>query len=129
MRESLLNSFVEGPVSPETRRAPLYLLNLVRERNEQIAFAYNQLLFSEYNPQVGIVLHFSTHTVYLRGYRLQPLYSEILKREVEEVQLTEETHQDAISDGPVVTKIDMNETKPKGEAFKPLKVQPDDEGD
>lgn len=129
MRESLLNSFAEGPVSPETRRAPLYLLNLVRERNEQIAFAYNQLLWSEFNPKVGIVLHFSTHTVHLHGHRLKSLYTEILKREVEEVQLTGVRHQDATSDGPVVTKIDVNETKPKGEAFKPLKVHPDAEGD
>lgn len=129
MRESLLSSFVEGPVSPETRRAPLYLLNLVRERREQIAFAYNQLLWSEFNPKVGIVLHFSTHTVHLHGHRLQSLYAEILKREVEDVQLTGERHQDATSDGPVVTKIDVNETKPKGETFKALKVQPDTEGD
>jgi len=44
MRKSLLDSFVDGPASPETRRVPLYLLNLVRERGEQIAFGYGQLL-------------------------------------------------------------------------------------
>jgi len=129
MRKSLLDSFVEGPVSPETRRVPLYLLNLVRERGEQIAFGYGQLLWTEFNPKVGIVLHFSTHTVHLQGHRLQSLYAEILKREIEDIRLTGERHQDATSEGPVVTKIDVNETKSKGEAFKPLNVQPDAEGD
>lgn len=128
MRESLLSEFVDGPVSPETRRSPLYLLNLIRDGGEQSAFAYGQLLWAEFSPKTGIVLHFSTHTVHLHGHRLKSLYVEILKREIEDVRLTKESHQDAVSDGPVVTKIDVNETKPKGEPFKPLKVQPDAEG-
>ncbi|MBK9187723.1 MAG: hypothetical protein IPM33_02090 [Phycisphaerales bacterium] len=108
----------------------MFLLNLMREWGEQIAFAYSQLLWSEFKPREGLImLHFSTHTVHLHGHRLQSLYAEILKREVEEVRLTGERHQDAVNDGPVVTRIDVNETKSKGETFKALKVQPDTEGD
>ncbi len=53
-----------------TRRAEM--LELVFKDGKRESFAYSHLYRISYAPETGIILHFSEHTVTVRGLRLLP---------------------------------------------------------
>lgn len=86
MSESLLKPYLD-PFQEVAR--PFHIDFELKGRNH-VAMTYGHLLWANFNPSVGIILHFSTHTVTIKGRNLQPLYDGILLHEVPKVKVTPE---------------------------------------
>ena len=87
-------------------RPPMLDLELVG--GKRFAFPYHDLR-ATYDPGSGIRLHFSTHTVILRGRSLGPLFDEIVAHAVARIVAVGDRHDDGNGDEadeiPVVRRI------------------------
>jgi hypothetical protein len=82
------------------------------------AFTYEHLIWMSFNLSVGIILHFASHKVTLKGKNLLELYEGLLLHEVSHV--CEQPAKRALAeedDLPVVNKIDIIQATGKGERF------------
>src|SRR4051812_36682474 len=91
------------PAEPEAvMRSPT--LNLRFASGEEKAFPYSDLIWSDFNPSKGILLHFASHTVMVRGRNLEPLYRRVIQFSLAEIIEVSEEH--AVHDDDTVTVVD-----------------------
>src|SRR5215210_6518460 len=79
------------PSEPEpVVRSPT--LNLRFASGEEKAFPYSDLIWSDFNASKGILMHFASHTVMVRGRSLEPLYRQIIQFALTEIVEVSKEH-------------------------------------
>jgi hypothetical protein len=87
---------------------PQLTLVLRRVSGSCHAFAYAHLYRTEYDPSVGIILHFSQHRVALTGRHLDGLFRYLCDHRVQTVQEVDPLHAETTpADTAVVTGIEV----------------------
>jgi len=118
----ILNKYVSGKKARDDSEGTSSLtfrqMVAFRRRNgDSMAFSYPHLLRLRFNPSRAIVLYFSTHTVWLRGRNLEPLFQRLLSfgvTDIEEVSPRYDIPKED-SNEPVVTQIQI---KPRAKRAK-----------
>lgn len=77
-------------------------LNIRFRQGHATAFCYSHILWLNFDPSIGIILHFSTHTVKLFGRNLRPLYQQLLELRLREIEVIDERHDLGEADVTVV---------------------------
>lgn len=85
-------------------------------------FPYTKLVWVHYQPSTGIIVHYSTHTVFIRGVRLFPLFTQIRDQLISEVVHDSMADEDDDGESPVITRIQITQ---KGRELEPF-LFPDD---
>lgn len=88
------------------------MLSLALKDGTFIGLGYGRLLWVNFNPDIGILVHFGTHTVRLKGRNLEPLYRELMLLRTKEIVVTEERYDLGDGVGPVVTDLQVVENTP-----------------
>jgi hypothetical protein len=84
------------------------MLDFIRLGGSHSAFPYAHLLRAQYDPSIGIKLHFATHMVLIRGRSLQAFYDSILAHAVGRIIAIGERHDSEINDEvPIVHTISI----------------------
>jgi len=90
---------------------PQLTLVLRRVTGTAHAFAYAHLYALDYDPSVGIALHFTQHDVALAGRNLEALFRYLCSHRVQAIQELDPLHAEALPDGtPVVTRVSIAAT-------------------
>lgn len=111
MPESILAKYVDSEPVPSQRG--IRCLNLVTKDGNSFAISYNHFLWANYNPSLGLQVHFSTHTITIVGRNLGPLYEAVVRFELSEVVEVGEKRTLAGRDETVVTRLYIMQ-KPEG---------------
>lgn len=101
MSESLLKPYLD----PAQEVGRPFHIDFELKGHNHVAMTYGHLLWANFNRSAGIILHFSTHTVTLKGRNLRPLYDGILLHEVARVKVTPERFDVGGSDEMSVVEI------------------------
>lgn len=81
-------------------------------------FPYSHLLWAHHWPSVGIIVHYATHTVYIRGQRLFPLFVCIRDQLVSEVVFDSMPNAEEDPGEPFISSIQIMEKGSDPEPFK-----------
>lgn len=81
-------------------------------------FPYSQLIWAHHWPSVGIIVHYATHTVYIRGQRLFPLFVGIRDQLVSEVAFDSMQSAEEVPGEPVISSIQIMQKGSDPEPFK-----------
>lgn len=103
-RPSLAKQF--GAEPPKAVRSDFWnpTLNIRFQEGHCMAFLYGQLVWMNYDREIGIILHFSSHTVKLLGRNLDKLYDELLELRLRQITVIDESRDLADDDRPAVYK-------------------------
>lgn len=77
-----------------------------------VTFVYGQLIWMNFFPSKGIILHFSSHTVWLVGRNLAALYAELSDLRRREVVEVREEHDLGEADAVVVHRAKVKQHTP-----------------
>lgn len=113
MTESILAKYVDSEQVPS--QEGIRCLNLVKKDGNCKAFPYTSLLWVDYNPSKGMLLHFATHTVTVKGRNLGPLYAAVVRFDLPEITEVGEKRTLAGEDETVVTSLHILQ-KPDGKS-------------
>ena len=111
-RPSLRAQFAqEAQASSATTRKDYWnpTLNIRFVEGHNVAFLYSHLQWMNFDPRLGIMLHFSTHTVSIEGRNLGVLYDELLELKLRNISVEE--HDEGEPDTTVVTKVRTEQVK------------------
>lgn len=88
------------------------MLDIVFKDGSRRAFSYSHLYRIEYDPQDGIELHFSEHTVHVQGIRLLKGYRRLLTYRVIKIEQADgPTTKLLRDDGVVVTELEISKVE------------------
>lgn len=90
-------------------------LNIRFRAGHCMAFLYSHMVWMNFDPAVGIILHFSSHTVKLEGRNLAKLYEKLLELRLRQIAVVEQTHDIEDSDEAVVHRATVNQVSNDGE--------------
>lgn len=85
------------------------MLSLLLKDGTYVGLGYGRLIWVNFNPSLGLILHFGTHTVRLKGRNLTPLYREVMLLRTKEIAATDERYDLGDDQDSVVTAIDVVE--------------------
>lgn len=93
-------------------------LNIEFKAGHCMAFLYGHLVWMNFEPELGIMMHFSSHTVRLEGRNLGTLYDELLELRLRYVKVVEKDRDAGAADDVVVHRATVEQlssesTKPK----------------
>jgi hypothetical protein len=129
----ILNKYLSPRATKDAARdvSPFTFRQMVvfrRKTGESVAFSYPHLLWLDFDPSRAIVLHFSTHTVTLRGRNLAPLFEKLLSYEAIEVNEVSPRY-DVPTQKPDETVVTQIELKPRGKRSLGNKASPGPQSD
>lgn len=107
-RESLLATVRDGAADAAScKRTDFWnpTLNIRYVDGRSVAFLYSHLIWMNFDPAVGIILHFSTHTVKVQGRNLARLYAELLELKRRHLVVVDESHDLGEPDAVVVHRV------------------------
>jgi hypothetical protein len=90
------------------------MLSLALKDGSYVGLGYGRLIWVNFNPSVGLLLHFGTHTVRIKGRNLTPLYREVMLLRTKEIAVVEERYDLDGGDRPVVTDLEVVENTNSG---------------
>lgn len=92
-------------------------------RNDVSVFPYMKLLWINYHPSFGIIVHYGSHTVFIKGTRLEPVLSALRTQRLGQLRVNEDVEDPK---SPVVERIYIRQ-KGDDDSFKfPSKEQLED---
>lgn len=112
-RESLLSGLdrrgEDG--NPHGKRSDFWnpTLNIRFVEGHCMAFCYAHIQWMNFDPSIGIILHFSTHTVKLFGRNLRALYDELLELRRREVVVVSIEHDLGEANTPTVHRVSVEQ--------------------
>ena len=92
-----------APVQSVAAKDPV-MLNLKRETGDEKAFRYSHLVWADFNPSKGILIHLSNHCVLIKGRNLEGVYKELVAGELREIIEVPPARDLAQTEKPVVHK-------------------------
>ncbi len=92
------------------------MLSLALKDGTFVGLGYGRLLWVNFNPDIGILVHFGTHTVRIKGRQLEPLYRELMLLRTREIAAVDSRYDLGDKQGPVVTELEVVENKPGADA-------------
>lgn len=113
MAGSLLEPLIDALPSDPATRTRFARLDVWKSLTERFGFSYSELVWISFTGGSSIVLHFSSHTVSIKGQALEPLYIGLLRQEVSELQAVDERYELERKDGPTIERVHV---MPKGSA-------------
>lgn len=102
-------------------------IDITRKDQSHVALDYAHLLWVTFNLSGVIVLHFSTHTVTLKGRNLEALYISFLRHDVTALVAIDERNDMGDGESPVVNFVHVM-PKPGHEEPSVYGVEPEDDG-
>lgn len=114
VRESLLRSVEPATPGGAGRRTDFWnpTLNIRFVEGHCVAFLYSHMLWMNFDPSRGIILHFSTHTVKVTGRNLAALYAELLELRCRQIVVVSEEHDLGEADAVVVHRVGIRQESP-----------------
>lgn len=111
MSESILAKYSQNV--PALDQQWVRCLNLVRKNGTRVAFSYSHFIWANFDPSLGLQMHFATHTITMKGRNLGRLYEEASRLELYEVKEVDERRDMGGKDDLVVTELHIMQ-KPDG---------------
>jgi hypothetical protein len=110
-RPSLQEQFRGSGRQAEDKRSDFWnpTLNVQFRAGHCMAFLYSHLIWMNWDKDIGIILHFSSHTLKLEGRNLGRLYSDLKELKLREIRVVAKEHDLGDSDEPVVLKATVNQ--------------------
>lgn len=110
-RPSLQEQYKTPSRPADTRRSDFWnpTLNVRFLEGHCMAFLYGHLVWMNWDKKIGIILHFSSHTLKLEGRNLGRLYEDLKELKLREIRVVAQEHDVADSDEPVVFKASVNQ--------------------
>jgi len=118
-RASIFERSGNGPADGDAaKRSDFWnpTLNIRFVEGHCVAFLYSHMQWMNFVPSVGIILHFSTHTVKVYGRNLQALYTELLELKRRHIVVVAQEHDLGEADAIVVHRVGVTQegTKARG---------------
>jgi len=103
-RPSIKEQFHPEAAAEKSKRSDFWnpTLNIQFRAGHCMAFLYGHLVWMNFEPDVGVMLHFSSHTVKLEGRNLGKLYEELLELRLRQIKVVEKVHDKGSPDEAVV---------------------------
>lgn len=110
-RPSLQEQFNASTRHADAKRSDFWnpTLNIQFRAGHCMAFLYSHLVWMNWDKEIGIILHFSSHTLKLEGRNLGRLYADLKELKLREIRVVEKEHDVGDSDEPVVHKATVNQ--------------------
>jgi hypothetical protein len=91
-----------------------------------MTFLYAHLQWMNFDPSIGVILHFSTHTVKVFGRNLAGLYGELLELKRREIVEVSVEHDLEPPDAAVVHRVEVAQIGSPGNPAKPRNPDPEE---